>query len=168
MQNQPNPNNEIDKNLMFQKIMPSAASLATPPPQLPKLQKQITISDNFAETTFEKTNMQEQLPNNYLPPTNQNNSNNISFPTAEEGELVNKMEEIVMNNLESILARFSCCKCKRCRKDIIAITMNTLPPKYVVKKADDEPKQPVDVDLLNDVSGAIVRAVVKVRSAPRH
>lgn len=163
-----NENNEINKNLMFQKIMPSASSLPPIAANLPKLEKQITISDNFVEASFEKTNLQDQLENNFLPHTNQNNSNNISFPTAEEGELVNKMEEIVMNYIDSILARFSCCKCKRCRKDIIAITMNTLPPKYVVKKADAEPKAPVDVDLLNEVSTAIVKAVVKVRSAPRH
>lgn len=163
-----NENSEISKNLMFQKIMPSATPLPTAGGVLPTLQKPITISNNFAEQSFEKTNMQDQLNNNYLPHTNQNNSNNISFPTAEEGELVNKMEEIVMNNIESILARFSCCKCKRCRKDIIAITMNTLPPKYVVKKSNDEPKPPVDPELINDVSGAIVRAVIKVRSAPRH
>lgn len=160
--------NEINKNLMFQKIMPSATPLPHVSGQLPILQKQITISDSFAETSFEKTNLKDQLESNFLPPTNLNNSNNISFPTAEEGELVNKMEEIVMTNLESILARFSCCKCKRCRKDIIAITMNSLPPKYVVKKADDEPKPPIDIDLINEVSGAIVRAVIKVRSAPRH
>lgn len=165
-----NENNEINKNLMFQKLMPS--STPTPSPsigeQLPILQKKITISDNFVESSFKTENVHEHIDNKFLPPTNQNNSNNISFPTAEEGELVNKMEQLVMENLESILARFSCCKCKRCRKDIIAITMNSLPPKYVVKKPDTEPKEPVDVMLVNDVSAAIVRAVVKVRSAPRH
>lgn len=164
----PNENNEINKNLMFQKLMPSSNTTPSTSEQLPILQKKITISDNFVESSFKNDNMHEQIENNFLPHTNQNNSNNISFPTAEEGELVNKMEQIVMENIESILARFNCCKCKRCRKDIIAITMNTLPPKYVVKKPDNEPKEPVDVMLINDVSAAIVRAVVKVRSAPRH
>ncbi len=164
----PNENNQINKNLMFQKLMPSAKATSINDQALPKLQKPITISDNFVESSIKKETVHTQINNNFLPHTNQNNSNNISFPTAEEGELVNKMEELVMDNIESILARFSCCKCKRCRKDIIAITMNTLPPKYVVKKSDDSPKEPIDIELLNEVSGAVVRAVIKVRSAPRH
>lgn len=164
----PNDNNQISKNLMFQKLMPSGKSAPQTTEQLPKLQKPITISDNFVESSFKKDTAQENIINNFLPPTNQNNSKNISFPTAEEGELVNKMEEIVMENLDSILTRFTCCKCNRCRKDIIAITMNTLQPKYVVKKSKDTPKEPIDPDLLNTVTSAIVRAIIKVRSSERH
>ncbi len=43
----------------------------------------------------------------------------------------NNMESFVMDNLDKVLANFTdCCRCEQCRKDIIVLALNHLPPKY--------------------------------------
>ena len=47
-------------------------------------------------------------------------------------ELKNQMEELVLEQLDSVLAQYpDCCKCEHCRQDIAVIALNHLPPKYV-------------------------------------
>ncbi len=45
--------------------------------------------------------------------------------------LYNVMEGIVEEALDSILMNFDCCKCNKCRNDIMAIALNNLKPHYV-------------------------------------
>ena len=52
--------------------------------------------------------------------------------------LVNLMEELVINKLDSTLDRFNCCKCDKCKKDIAALALNRLKPRYVVMKEAQE------------------------------
>ncbi|PKR86266.1 late competence development ComFB family protein [Heyndrickxia camelliae] len=49
--------------------------------------------------------------------------------------IYNVMEEIVKNVLdENIEQLHLSCTCKRCRNDILAISLNKLPPHYIVNK----------------------------------
>jgi competence protein ComFB len=44
----------------------------------------------------------------------------------------NVMETLVIEKLDEIWATLDCCKCERCRNDIIAYALNQMMPKYVV------------------------------------
>jgi competence protein ComFB len=44
----------------------------------------------------------------------------------------NVMETLVIAKLDEIWGAVECCKCDKCRNDILAHTLNELPPKYVV------------------------------------
>ena len=80
--------------------------------------------------------------------------------------LVNLAELAVKERLNEALNRFKCCECDRCIKDIMAIAINALPPKYVVRSEQD-----IAVELRKyegDVVGALVNAVLKVKNNPRH
>lgn len=92
----------------------------------------------------------------------------IAFSPDSEGYLINTMEKLVFDNLEGILSRFKCCKCDRCKKDILALTLNSLPPRYIVATKDQPPKPCRDPQVITEVTTALVRAVIKVKSEPRH
>jgi len=80
--------------------------------------------------------------------------------------LVNLAELAVKEKLNEALNRFKCCECDRCIKDIMAIAVNALPPKYIVRSEQD-----IAIELLKyegDVVGALVNAVIKVKNNPRH
>ena len=80
--------------------------------------------------------------------------------------LVNLAELAVKERLNEALNRFKCCECDRCIKDIMAIAVDALPPKYVVRSEQD-----IAVELRKyegDVVGALVNAVLKVKNNPRH
>ncbi|BCJ94668.1 hypothetical protein acsn021_22370 [Anaerocolumna cellulosilytica] len=44
----------------------------------------------------------------------------------------NVMETLVIEKLDEVWATLDCCKCQRCRNDIIAYALNQMMPKYVV------------------------------------
>ncbi len=49
-------------------------------------------------------------------------------------ELKNLMEEAVINALPEIWENIDMCKCEKCRLDTIAISLNHLPPRYIVSQ----------------------------------
>ena len=80
---------------------------------------------------------------------------------------INLMESLVLQNIDAVIQKFSCCSCDRCRRDIAAYALNQLPPKYIVaevSKADD-----ISRDIpTRAVMSALVKAVIQIRSHPRH
>lgn len=88
-----------------------------------------------------------------------------------EFEMINKMEMAVQLVMEDILpAQPDLCSCQRCRMDIIALTLNTLPPRYVVSFFGDIMTQ-FDLETFQwkaDVMVAVIRAIEVVRKKPRH
>jgi len=62
------------------------------------------------------------------------------------------------------------CKCDRCRMDIKALALNTLPPKYVVTEKGevyaklDTFRNQMRVDVLR----AVIEAIEKVKKKPSH
>lgn len=80
---------------------------------------------------------------------------------------VNLMESLVLEHLDSAIARFNSCSCDRCRCDIAAYALNHLPPRYVVTNSQhlDELRSAIPVQTVMD---ALIKAVIQVRSKPRH
>lgn len=85
-------------------------------------------------------------------------------------ELNNYMEVIVKEKLEELLADDEICKCEHCKKDIMALALNDLPPRYVVTRKGEMYSRVDSLFLQSsaDVTGAIVKAMKKVKDNPRH
>lgn len=87
--------------------------------------------------------------------------------TPPRPSLVNIMELLVDERVGEVVAKFHCCRCDKCRKDIVAITLNTLTPRYIVL---DELESPLIADrkTVTEVTSALIKAVLTVKARPRH
>ena len=80
------------------------------------------------------------------------------------------MEEMVSRKLDAAIRESDMCRCEQCRLDVMALTLNKLPPRYVVGNSGN-----VYVELeLNGEQGraeiitALVQAIERVNARPRH
>lgn len=82
----------------------------------------------------------------------------------------NYMEDCVKDMLDTVLRGIKCCDCEKCRMDMFAIAMNSLPPKYVATQKGElytkiaSLQQQFEVDIIS----AITKASVIVAMNPRH
>lgn len=90
----------------------------------------------------------------------------------EDVIIVNKMEESVKQMLSKVLetSAMDHCTCHHCTLDIIALTLNSLPPKYVVTSIGNAV---TGVDLESsqwqaNITMAIYKAIEIVKRNPRH
>ena len=81
--------------------------------------------------------------------------------------LVNLTEVLVADRLDAAFEKFNCCRCDRCRKRAAAFALNELAPNYVAA-AVEQIEQLLAGCPTRDVSAAIVRAVLRVKSTPEH
>ena len=85
-------------------------------------------------------------------------------------KLKNYMEDLVSKRTDEILKSMDVCKCDKCKLDIIALALNSLPSKYVVSAKGElyakvsELEQQFDID----VETAIIKAAFLVNENPRH
>ena len=85
-------------------------------------------------------------------------------------EIKNYMEDIVSNMIDEVLKNINACTCTNCKSDIFAITLNTLPSKYVATLRGElyakvnNLHQQYDVDTIS----AITKAAAIVARNPRH
>ncbi len=82
----------------------------------------------------------------------------------------NVMETLVINKLNEIWDTLDCCKCDKCRNDIIACTLNQMKPKYAVT---EEGELYVRLCILSaehefEVVKAIAISVRTVSEHPKH
>lgn len=82
--------------------------------------------------------------------------------SKDEPVVKNYMEDIVKRNIESQkVLRRDACWCARCEKDIFAMVLNRMPPKYVVTDQGhiytklQEMETQLNVDVTREVHGAI-------------
>ncbi|HMM20261.1 MAG TPA: late competence development ComFB family protein [Selenomonadales bacterium] len=86
-------------------------------------------------------------------------------------ELKNYMETLVWQYLDEVLAGYpDACNCEHCRYDVAALTLNFLPPRYVVTS---EGQTWAKVNQLNqqfyvDIVAALSNAITIVKSRPHH
>jgi competence protein ComFB len=85
--------------------------------------------------------------------------------------LKNYMEDCVWEYLDEVLEKYpEICQCKVCRYDIVALTLNNLPPKYVVREQGElySKINTLDYQYRIDIIAAITRSVMIVKDKPRH
>lgn len=134
--------NSLDKDLMFQKIMPSSKKKDGSDQT-----ETATCASDLRSRIFAKAD-----------------ESGISMGGIRA---VNLMEEVVMQYLDGTIEKFNCCRCDQCRSDVIALTLNELQPKYVVGDSEHIHELAKQVPT-KDVLASLVHAVIKVRSHPRH
>jgi competence protein ComFB len=86
-------------------------------------------------------------------------------------ELNNFMEKLVMEKLDIVInANPKVCKCQRCRYDIAALALNSLPTYYVVTAtgATYTKMNSLDQQFHVDIVAAITQAAKIVRKDPHH
>lgn len=82
----------------------------------------------------------------------------------------NLMEDIVVQEVDALLASDGGCQCPICRSDVIALALNHLPPRYVTTNAGrvavklDSYASQNRADIISALSGALKL----VRAYPRH
>lgn len=91
----------------------------------------------------------------------------------EKSVLVNVTEEIV-RGLVSFLLRGSeyqtFCRCRQCELDIMALTLNALPPKYVASSSSRDRvfREMNTPEMIEEINRQIIHAIHVVGKAPRH
>ena len=85
-------------------------------------------------------------------------------------EFHNLMEDVVLQDVDAMMAADGGCCCEVCRADVIAYALNHLPPRYV---ASDKGRMLVKLDscaaqFRTDVVAALTAAIRQVRANPRH
>lgn len=163
--------NGIDKESMFNKIMPS------------NLIKKDLEAKQTPEFDVEKTSLQQVNTKPQIDMHQKNLANSTikspktdiysigdkknNFVKRKTTIMVNIMEQLVANKLDIAFNKFNCCKCDRCRQDVAALALNKIKPKYMIL---DENEIGDVVDNYDDskVMSAIIQAMLTVMSHPRH
>ncbi len=86
---------------------------------------------------------------------------------SSEPPLVNLMEAFVEKRLDAAMKKFKCCTCERCRKDVLAFTLNKLPPLYVIED-DPDIRDLHERERAAQVATALVQAILAVKAHPSH
>lgn len=151
----------FDKELMYKKIMPSASKQSSEEPEDKESQNQIQeINESQKLEKAVAQNGAALFQNKEIKWINENPGESI---------LYNVTERLVMNRLEIALKKMNCCRCDRCKKDIVALTLNNLPPLYVVCTNDEIDSLLEKNEKLGlQVTSAILKAILTVRKKPRH
>ena len=84
--------------------------------------------------------------------------------------VVNIMEQIVSERLDTLLNDSDCCKCSECKQDMLAFALNLVKPKYVNSTKGELFGRIDSTKLQNsvDIDIAVAKAIAKVSSSPKH
>lgn len=143
----------FDRESMYKKIMPT----------------NFKKEDKIAEANEPSTNVVENNDVSKEILVFQNKELNIIGEGKNEAILYNITENLVINKIDATLKKMKCCRCDRCKEDIVAIALNNLKPMYIVATKDDiEQKINEMKDSGNEVTTEVIKAVLTVRKNPRH
>ena len=157
-----NTKREFDKESMYSKIMPSGA------------RKKEIEADGINEEEIDLLAEANKTLNEAAARTVEAPKEKKVYSTAgihivkpeKQALLINITEYAVNRRINEAFAKFKCCKCDRCMKDVAAVTLNKLPAKYVVVD-EDQIDEVVDANSA-DVIPALVSAIMVVKANPRH
>ena len=93
-----------------------------------------------------------------------------TFPEPENPGYINVMQVLVEEKAPKYVEMFGLCTCKRCMEDVKAITLNHLPPKYVVLEPGDRvPRLTVyEGKFSSDITSQLLQACRLVMERPHH
>lgn len=163
--------NEIDKESMFNKIMPSnLIRKNSESSQAPEFDDEDTPSQQTTtkpQISLHQANVENTTINSTKTPLFSTEDKKNSFVKRKSTVMVNIIEQLVASKLDMAFNKFNCCKCDRCRQDVAALALNKIKPKYIIVD-ENEAK-----DVLNNhddptVMSAIIQAMLTVMSHPRH
>lgn len=162
---------EIDKESMFNKIMPSnLIRKNSEDSQAPEFDEEATSLQQTVtkpQISLHQSNVESTTINPTKTPLYSMEDKKNSFVKRKSTVMVNIIEQLVASKLDIAFNKFNCCKCDRCRQDVAALALNKIKPKYIIVD-ENEAK-----DVLNNhddptVMSAIIQAMLTVMSHPRH
>lgn len=160
---------EIDKELMFNKIMPSARMAPQPEAEARTESAQTEETPVLSTGTMQNTPQEVALPRAMAIGVKRSvidTDKEVRLKETEPACLVNLMERMVAEKLDAAFDKFHCCKCDKCKKDAAAIALNKLPPRYVV--AEKLSLLLEDRQTNTEVTTAIIQGILIVKAHPRH
>lgn len=85
-------------------------------------------------------------------------------------KIMNLAENLAVEMMDEVIKKLNVCDCDICRADVLALTLNYIPQKYVTS---DTGKQYMQIDIFKkqyetDMLAALTRACVRVKGSPRH
>ncbi len=86
----------------------------------------------------------------------------------EKVVLYNITEKLVLEKLDVVLDSMTCCKCDRCKMDIVAMALNNLEPQYVVKTKGMIEDKDIESEISQGITSEVLKAALAVRKRPRH
>ncbi|MEG1875078.1 MAG: late competence development ComFB family protein [Angelakisella sp.] len=195
---------EIDKDAMYQKIMPSSMR-AAPPEEAPELPapgkrpgataprpRKPTVAASAGavhapsgapqpaglaaaphhqrepEYPDEARYPHEPVytPQAVPPPVVPQGVQQAAAP--QKPAVINIMEQMIAEKLESAMEKFRCCNCSKCKQDITALALNRLKPRYIINEPIAIAEALDDKEANTQVTTALVQAILKVKSNPSH
>ncbi len=94
-----------------------------------------------------------------------------SITNTSDLNVKNIMVDVVWDKIDSVVSHIDgCCNCTKCRNDILAIVLNSIPSKYVATKQGELFSRINISDIQNDtnLSAVITSAALYVKEHPRH
>lgn len=85
-------------------------------------------------------------------------------------KIENQTYSIVEEMIPNVLKAVGGCDCEQCRLDVLALSMNALPPKYTVSEVGSAIARSVYLtpEVRANVVSAIATALILVNENPRH
>lgn len=148
----------FDRELMYKKIMPS---------NLKKDNEQTEEDESIVLNADKKYPAENNAPKE--PSIFQNKEINLRREEKSEVILYNVIEKLVLNKLDATLKKMNCCRCDRCKEDIVAIALNNLKPMYIVASKEEINQKIEELgEISSEVTTEVIKAVLIVRKNPRH
>lgn len=93
----------------------------------------------------------------------------VAMPESDGG-LVNIAEILAREKVGLVMGKMKVCTCETCVNDVLALTLNSLPTKYV---SADEGRDSLKRDVYKkqyetEILAALTKACVRVKASPRH
>ena len=145
------PKKEIDKEYLFNLLMPTASAAAEASAPAPEGPQEPAVRTAAAP---EAAGIARLGTGSKVRP-------------SRELVLVNLNEKLVADRLDEVFDKFRCCRCDRCRQDVAALALNALPAHYVVAFPEEIPAM-LEQAPTREVSTALVKAILQVKKHPRH
>lgn len=85
-------------------------------------------------------------------------------------QYLNFMETLVEERYDELIKSLDCCTCEQCRNDIIAFTLNRLPPHYYVttEGAARSKLEMLQKQHQTDITRFLIEAAHIIAQHPRH
>jgi len=177
----------FDKELMYKKIMPTNLKKSMVVDEEGKENSSVAINDEMHPEGLVSINANVVYLNEISKSDEENKIISKDFQNSAVGAIstipndetkkvevsgiiiYNVMVNLVVEKLGIVLKKMNCCKCERCKDDIVAVALNSLKPMYVVGTRDEIDNRKEEFSKLGlEVTTAVLKAVLLVRRKPNH
>lgn len=133
---------------------------------------------NFPTNTSHTKVATPAFPENKEPSFGFNDAMTATRMRAQEMERIraehdniaiyNLTEKIIIDKLDMVMESMNCCKCDRCKMDVMALTLNNMDPYYIVRASNSPDYTKLEKEISDKATSAVLKSALKVRKNPRH